>query len=54
MNADQAYSRFEYLKSTVYGNLLNEFQLDEDMFVEQKPVQAASRLLEVEKYEPPT
>ena len=31
MNADQAYRRFEYLKSTVYGNLLNEFQLDEDL-----------------------
>ena len=31
MNADQAYRRFEYLKSNVYGNLLNEFQLDEDL-----------------------
>ena len=31
MNADQAYNRFETLKSTVYGNLLNEFQLDEEL-----------------------
>ena len=31
MNADQAYRRFEYLRSNVYGNLLNEFQLDEEL-----------------------
>ena len=31
MNADDAYKRFQHLKSSVYGQLLVEFQTDDDL-----------------------
>ena len=31
MNADDAYKRFQHLKSSVYGQLLAEFQIDDDL-----------------------
>jgi hypothetical protein len=31
MNADNAYKRFQHLKTSVYGQLLTEFQIDDDL-----------------------
>ena len=31
MNADDAYKRFQHLKTSVYGQLLAEFKTDDDL-----------------------